>query len=228
VEHLAWRFGCFTLFADPKLLLSEGMPVRVGGRALDILVALVELAGQFVTREELLSRTWGGRVVEEINLRVHMAALRRILGDHDRVIPHFICNVPAKGYCFVAPVVRSSDAPIVETSRSAPLPLPAATELIGRESTIAELVEELQASRIVTIVGPGGIGKSAVVRSPPGLLASRYTHGICLVDLGGIASAETAARQVAEALKCSADVSPKYELLAKYLRHRQHCWFWMG
>jgi DNA-binding response OmpR family regulator len=74
-------FGPFRLFAPEKLLEKAGEPLQLGGRALDILITLFERAGQVVIRKELISRVWPDVIVEEANLRVHVAGLRKALGD---------------------------------------------------------------------------------------------------------------------------------------------------
>jgi DNA-binding winged helix-turn-helix (wHTH) protein len=96
-------FGPFRLFPWQRLLMESGKPVKVGSRALEILTMLVEHAGEIVGKAQLMKRVWPHIVVEEAALRVHMAALRKILGDgHDG--RRFIATVPLRGYSFVAPV----------------------------------------------------------------------------------------------------------------------------
>src|SRR5262245_15513130 len=74
-------FGPFRLLPARQLLLDGDKPVRLGSRACDILVALVERAGQLLSNRELIERVWPKTFVEEGNLRVHVAALRRALAD---------------------------------------------------------------------------------------------------------------------------------------------------
>lgn len=222
MEAVAWRFGDFTLLSEQRLLMAEGLPVRIGARAFDILVALVEHAGQFVSRDELIARIWGGRVVEEINLRVQVAALRRMLGEEGRSDPQFIVNVPARGYCFIAPVSRSREAlssklPIGAVAH-APVPL---TDLVGRDSTVAEIGGELHTFRVVTIVGPGGIGKSAVALKVAEAAAVRHPQGICHVDLGGLADASIALARIAQALGHSSGNTETTEGVAGLLHERK-------
>jgi len=222
VDSLIWRFGRFTLIGNRRLLLSDDLPVRLGGRALDILIALVESAGEFISRDDLIARTWGARIVEEINLRVHIAALRRILGDDDQGEPRYILNSPAKGYCFVAPVMRSGQRPLVApVVRISPAPRQAPATVIGRDSFVADLADELQGSRLATIVGPGGIGKSAVATNVVTALAPRFPHGVCYVDLGGIADSETALVHLADALRYAPRECAAVEGLANSLCDRQ-------
>lgn len=98
-------FGPFELFPRARVLHKRGVPVMLGSRALDILIALVEQAGEVVNHRELISRAWRGLVVDSGNLRVQMTYLRRSLGDGEQG-QRYIANVPAQGYSFVAPVSR--------------------------------------------------------------------------------------------------------------------------
>src|SRR5205823_2055518 len=99
-------FGPFRLLPAQQLLLEGERPVRLGSRARDILSALVERPGQLVSKQELMARVWPDTFVEEGNLKVHVAALRRALGD-GRAGHRYITNIPGRGYCFVAPVSRA-------------------------------------------------------------------------------------------------------------------------
>src|SRR5262249_28331241 len=115
----AIAFGSFRLFAARQLLLEGDQPLRVGSRALEILKILVEHPGTLVTKDDLIARVWPDTVVEEGSLRVHMAALRRALGE-DQSGNRYIATVAGRGYRFVAPV---SHAPRPQPSarQSAPL-----------------------------------------------------------------------------------------------------------
>ena len=101
-------FGPFRLLVAQRLLLEGDRPVRLGSRALDILIALVERPGQLVTKHELIALVWPDTVVEEGNLKVHVAGLRRVLGD-GRAGTRYLINVPGRGYHFVAPVVLADE-----------------------------------------------------------------------------------------------------------------------
>src|SRR6201987_3912319 len=111
--HGVVSFGPFRLFAAERQLKKGDEALQLGGRALDTLIALVERAGEVVTRRELISRVWPDVTVEEANLRVHIAGLRKALGD-GREGARYIATVPGRGYSFVAPV----KFPARESSRS--------------------------------------------------------------------------------------------------------------
>src|ERR1700758_3909626 len=103
-------FGPFRLFMAERLLEKADEPLELGSRALDILITLVERAGEVVTHKELISRVWPDVIVEEANLRVHIAGLRKALGD-GRDGARYIVTVPGRGYSFIAPVTLSKPQP---------------------------------------------------------------------------------------------------------------------
>jgi DNA-binding winged helix-turn-helix (wHTH) protein len=137
-----FSFGPFRLFPARLLLLEADKPVRLGSRALDILIVLVERRGEVISKEDLIARVWPNTFVEEANLRVHMAALRRVLGD-DQVGNRFIATVPGRGYRFVSPVsiVQDSAPPLpaattVERGHNVPRPL---APMVGRVDVVESL-----------------------------------------------------------------------------------------
>ncbi len=183
-------FGPFRLFPTARLLEKNGRPLALGNRALDLLTVLVEHAGEVVNQRELLSRVWRGLVVCPSNLRVHMNALRKALDDSAREA-RYIANVTAQGYCFVAPVRRGDESGRVV---AAPVPacdskveLPAMLErLVGRDDTAAAIAADLLARRFVTVVGPGGIGKTTVALAAAHSLSAQFAGAVCFVDLGKV------------------------------------------
>src|SRR5271168_5165454 len=102
-------FGPFSLLTAERLLKKADESIPLGGRALDILIALVERAGEVATHRELISTVWPGVTVEDANVRAQIAALRKALGD-GRDGARYVSNVTGRGYCFVAPVTRSTAA----------------------------------------------------------------------------------------------------------------------
>ena len=103
----AMLFGEFCLVPSSRTLTRRGQPIQLGSRAHDILVALVERAGEVVGKADLFSMVWPNTLVEESSLRVHIAKLRRTLGDGQSGA-RLIVNVPGRGYVFVAAVERIS------------------------------------------------------------------------------------------------------------------------
>jgi predicted ATPase/DNA-binding winged helix-turn-helix (wHTH) protein len=179
-------FGPFRLFPAQQLLLEDESPVRVGARALEILNVLVERAGELVTKKELMARVWPNIVVDESNLKVQVAALRRVLGD-GQPGRRYLASVPGQGYRFVAPVELSEPQklPALPSVGVAPAHnLPASqTRALGRAATISALLDQLPRRRFITIAGAGGIGKTTVALAVAETLVSAYEHGVRFVDL---------------------------------------------
>lgn len=107
-KDVGFLFGPFTLLPSRRRLLSGNKNLPVGSRALDLLTLLVARTGEVLSKEKLISYTWPNTHVEEINLRVNMSALRKILGN-GAGRDDYIVNVPGRGYCFVAPVTVTGD-----------------------------------------------------------------------------------------------------------------------
>ncbi|ARN21500.1 ATP-binding protein [Piscinibacter gummiphilus] len=177
----SFLFGPFVLVPEQQSLVRDGEPVRLGTRALALLSVLVEQAGELVGKQALIARVWPGAEVDESNLKVNMAALRRALGDADR----YIATVTGRGYRFVAPV-RAGTSPRRPT-RDAPraahnLPI-GSTRVFGRADAIASIADALETARLVSVVGPGGIGKTTVALAAAERIVGRFTDGVWLIDL---------------------------------------------
>jgi predicted ATPase/DNA-binding winged helix-turn-helix (wHTH) protein len=177
-------FGRFVAIPAQRILLEDGRPVRLGSRAFDILLVLLGRPGEVISKEDLMAAAWPSTFVEEANLRVHIGALRKALGD-DRSLERFIENVPGRGYCFVSNVTESA-----ATDRNvAPNPqisFPASSQLVGRELMLQTLATQLSVRRLITIVGPGGIGKTSVAVAAAHSIASSYPDGLAFVDLAPV------------------------------------------
>jgi predicted ATPase/DNA-binding winged helix-turn-helix (wHTH) protein len=199
----AVTFGPFRLFPAQQLLLENGRPLRLGSRAFGILVALVERAGELVTKEELVAKVWPNIAVQENNLRVNMAALRRMLGD-GQAGNRFIATAPGRGYRFVAQLSRveqqrQAATPAVAKERAHNLPV-LLTRLHGRAEVVESLVNQLPKSRFVTLVGPGGIGKTTVALATAEALMANYKDHVCFVNFAPISDAGLVPSVVAFAL----------------------------
>jgi DNA-binding winged helix-turn-helix (wHTH) protein len=157
------RFGPFELSIGERVLRRDGRVLPLGDRALDILTYLADRAGEVIAKQELMDQVWPDVTVEEGSLRVHVAAIRKALGD-GQFGNRYIANVKGRGYSFVAPVVRlengkdgGSNSPDFRARPPAP-PL----MLIDREATVSEVRDWIRQGRFVTLLGPGGINKTTV------------------------------------------------------------------
>jgi len=198
----AVSFGPFRVFPAQRLLLEGNKPVRLGSRALDMLIALVEHPGEVVGRDELIARVWPNTHVEEGNLKFQISALRRALGD-GRAGHRYIAAVPGRGDSFVAAVRLAEDAPsvvqIAATARKHNLPV-LLTRLVGRDQTDGRLAGQLRRQRLLTIVGPGGIGKTSVALAVAEASVNTYEHGVWFVDLAPLGDARLVPSAVAQVL----------------------------
>jgi predicted ATPase/DNA-binding winged helix-turn-helix (wHTH) protein len=185
-----FSFGSFRLVPAQQLLLDGQEPVPIGARALDILTALVERAGDVVSKNDLIHRAWPNVVVEEGNLRTQMAIVRRALRDGEAGA-RYIVTVAGRGYRFVASVSRSAE-PVPPALAGAQSPRPETrvpnrlTRVIGRDDNIADVASRLSQRRFTTIVGPGGIGKTTVALAVAEQQTAYYEHGICFIDLAAL------------------------------------------
>ncbi len=192
-------FGPFRLEPARQLLLEAERPVAIGGRALDILIALVDRAGELVSKEDLVARAWPNISVDESNLRAQIAALRKALKD-GREGARYVATIPGRGYRFVAPVSRAAvDESRQSRDRAPSLPV-RLTRPVGRDDVVSAVRNRLQRLRAVTIVGPGGIGKTTVALAVADELSASYEHGVCFVDFAPLGDAQLVPSALASAL----------------------------
>ena len=179
VPTRSFAFGPFVLVPERQALARHGVPVHLGRRALGLLTALVEQPGELIGKQALMARVWPGMEVDESNLKVTMAALRRALGETDP----YIATVTGRGYRFVAPV-RAEALPASPATPRVPHNLPIGTHRVfGRADTIESISHALETARLVSIVGPGGIGKTTVALAVAERLLGRFADGVWLIDL---------------------------------------------
>jgi predicted ATPase/DNA-binding winged helix-turn-helix (wHTH) protein len=217
------EFGPFRLFVTERLIEREGEPLPLGGRAMDILTALVEHAGDVVSQRELRELVWPNVVVEDSSLRFHVAALRRALGDGQEGA-RYVINVPGRGYCFVSPLTRSSPGeatavPISPVGTTHAIP-PRLKRMVGRDTVVEAIAEQLGSKRFVTIVGPGGIGKTTVAVSVGHALATEY-GAPCFVDMGSITDPRLVPNLLATALGLVVQSDNLIPSLIVFLRNKR-------
>jgi predicted ATPase/DNA-binding winged helix-turn-helix (wHTH) protein len=225
-------FGPYRLDLVQHVLREGDKPLRLGSRALEILITLVEHAGEIVSKNELLSRVWPKSVVQEATLRVHIAALRKALGDDECGI-RYVENFSGRGYRFVghierAPVPLSSvvtPTEVVSSETRAPGPLignlqAPLTAMVDRTQAINTLEARIPLRRFVTIVGPGGVGKTTVALAVAEKLFSAYEHGVFFVDLEVVADSSRVAHALAAALDLEPVAHDPIPAILACLRHK--------
>ncbi|VVO86605.1 hypothetical protein PS838_02086 [Pseudomonas fluorescens] len=219
----AIHFGPYRIYPGQRLVMEADQPLRLGRRALDILLILLEHAGNVVSKQALIARVWPKSIVEDINLRVHMAALRKALGD-GQAGQRYIVTVAQRGYSFVAPYSLEQVAPPLGNDAPPPsghnLPV-RRTRPIGRQSLVDSLVVQLARQRFITLVGPGGIGKTTVALRVAEQLIGRYRDGIRLLDLAPINDPSVITHHLATLLDLSLHDAEPTSGLAACLRERQ-------
>jgi non-specific serine/threonine protein kinase len=211
-----YGFGHFELQPGERRLLASGTAVAITPRAFDLLLVLLERNGHLVTKEDLLAQAWPGVIVEENALHAQISALRKLLG------PDAITTVPGAGYRFELGVTPLS--PPVE-SHAEVVPrhnLPKAlTSFIGREQQIAELKGLLRQTRLLTLSGAGGCGKTRLALELAGQVAESYAHGVSLVELAALGNGELVPQTVADVLGLKESASEaRTQTIASYLRSK--------
>jgi predicted ATPase/DNA-binding winged helix-turn-helix (wHTH) protein len=186
----ALNFGPFQLFRAQRILAQDGRRLRVGSRAIDILIALAERAGEVVTKRELMAFAWPHSFVEEGNLRVHIGSLRKTLGETQGG-RRYIVNVTGRGYLFSVAVTRSfAPPPLIEEDLAEADTPEAQSKIFGRDATVGAITQHLARRRLVTIVGPAGVGKSTVAYAVADKAAPFFAAGAHVVDLSAIPQAD--------------------------------------
>ncbi|HEY9348392.1 MAG TPA: winged helix-turn-helix domain-containing protein [Inquilinus sp.] len=196
--------------------------MHLGNRSLEILTALVERPGELVTKRDLMTRVWPNVFVEEANLRVHITALRKALGE-GRPGHRYIANVSGRGYRFVAVVEPGEPVPVAQNTavqRRHNLP-PSLMRTIGRADTVGALLRHLRQRRLVSIVGPGGIGKTTVALTAADALMSAYDHGVWFVDLAPLRDPRLVPSTLASALGLTIRSEDIAGALMEYLRNKR-------
>jgi predicted ATPase/DNA-binding winged helix-turn-helix (wHTH) protein len=166
----------------------DGQPVPVGARAFDLLLALAQRRDRLVGRDELLDLVWPGVVVEEHNITAQISALRKLLG------PQVIATVPGRGYRFVAAADEASAAAPASGEEERRHNLPdARTRFIGRDAVLADIERLLAQSRLLTLTGIGGSGKTRVALECGRRLLADGAFDVWFVDLAPLTAPERVA-----------------------------------
>src|ERR1700682_695599 len=200
------QFGPFELSSRERVLRRGGVVLPLGSRALDLLIYLAGRPGEVIAKQELIDRVWSDVRVEEGSLRVHVAAIRKALGD-GQFGNRYIANIKGRGYSFVGTVVslaggtESRNAKFPHQGRLPVRPL----MMIGRETVVSEVSDKLRDERFVTLLGPGGVGKTTIALAVGRAAAEEFGGNVHFVDLESL----TDPRHVAGAVATSPGVALK-------------------
>jgi DNA-binding winged helix-turn-helix (wHTH) protein len=182
---LGLTFGCFRVLPERRELLADGRPVKLGGRAFDVLMALIEARGAVIGKEALMARVWPGRIIEENSLVAQIAALRAAFGAERALIR----TVSGRGYQFTGNIRAAPASPgeadgAVAAQPASVLPPTNVPEpvsvLIGREEELSEILNLVTTHWLVTVTGAGGIGKTTLALATVILLAHIFAPQIVL------------------------------------------------
>jgi predicted ATPase/DNA-binding winged helix-turn-helix (wHTH) protein len=216
-----FAFGPFVFTPERQTLLHYDSPVRIGNRALDLLQALVERPGDVIDKRDLIARVWPKLTVDEGNLKVNMAALRRALGEGPGAA-RYIATVTGRGYRFVAPLkvggLQEPSFGTVKANHNLPI---ATTTVFGRAEAIERIRSDLGDSRLVSVVGTGGIGKTTVALAAAELLLPGFKDGVWIVDLSLLKDGTLLPNAIATVLGVGANTADMLTAICDFLHDRQ-------
>ena len=189
------RFGDIDVDVDRREIRRAGSVVHLEPQAFDLLIVLIDHRDRVLTKNELLDGVWGHRFVSDANLTTRVKEIRRAVGDDGRQ-QHTIRNVRGRGYRFAA------DVEVVDARPPAPTPV----GLIGRDPEIGAVLDALARSPVVTITGPGGVGKSTLARAVAHRMAAGFGLGTRLVQLSTLDRDEHVLSAISRSLDVLLDV----------------------
>jgi predicted ATPase/DNA-binding winged helix-turn-helix (wHTH) protein len=169
------RFADCVLDPARYSLVRDDVEQPLEPQVFAVLSYLVRNHGRVVTKDELLDAVWGTRFVSEASLTSRIRAVRAAIGDTGEQ-QALIRTVRGRGYEFVGEVTDTSAA----TASALPAPV---LRLIGRDALAAELGEELASARLVTLVGPGGVGKTSLAYEVARAVEPLFADGAHPVEL---------------------------------------------
>lgn len=217
LAHADVKFGAFELQPATRRLLVDGRPARLGARAFDLLLVLVQRRERVVSKDELLDLVWPGLVVEENNLQVHISALRKVCG------PPAISTIPGRGYRFTA-LLDSEAANAAEAGAPIPannVPQPR-SRFIGREAELAACTRLLESVRLLTLTGIGGGGKTRLALQLAQRRLACDVDGVWWVDLAAVREPERVASALVATLGLrEGDGTPPLQRLVAHLAGRR-------
>lgn len=212
LARFVWADGAWEVDGDRRELRAHGKPVPIGSRAFEIIERLAEAAGQFVGKDELVAHVWRGVTVDENTLRVHIHAIRKALGP-DRSL---LKTDAGRGYRLLGPWTVKQDedvhsalpsrASVAQPGQRTHSNLPAAvSDVVGRSTAVRAIKDLTTAFRVVTLTGPGGIGKTTVALEFARDLLDEFNGSVFFVELSSLSDPELIASTVARTIGLSAN-----------------------
>ena len=204
-DDMMLDFGPCRLIIRSRQLIIDGQSREIGSRAFDLLKVLALARGDLVSREQIVERVWSGAAVEGTNLRVQVAIVRRALGEYRQLVK----TVPGRGYLLTADVQFVLPVPTQERGRE---PAAAATHspvtnlprppnaLIGRSRELQDVSAAIARSRLVTLIGSGGIGKTRIAIEFGRQQSATFPDGVWLIDLAAAKDPASVALATAQTL----------------------------
>jgi predicted ATPase/DNA-binding winged helix-turn-helix (wHTH) protein len=216
------RFGPFELNVAERSLRKANQVIPLGGRAYDVLLALLENAGEVVGKAELIARAWPDVTVEEGSLRVHLSALRKALGD-GQFGNKYIASIQGQGYSFIAPVARvPADHDRGDASAGTSNLPPALGRMVGRNDVVLEIQGLLKTGqRLITLLGAGGLGKTTVALSVGHRALTDFYWAVFFIDLSTVNDQEHLIGAIASAVGLGTQLVNPKEALVNFLRPRR-------
>ncbi|MEX3846543.1 winged helix-turn-helix domain-containing protein [Paraburkholderia sp. BR10882] len=187
------KIGALLVNFEQREILRNGLPLRISARAFDILEVLFRANGSIVTKDDIIDSVWPDQIVEENRLQVHIAALRKAL-EADREL---IKTVTGRGYILIPQAPLAPQGALASTLPGRP------TALVGRDADVENVVAKLAESAVVTLVGAGGIGKTALAIRVAEVAQAQFAHSVCFVELASANARESMLATMALALQVS-------------------------
>ena len=218
------RFAGCELDLARVVLRRDGEEVRLEPKAFDLLAYLVERRGAVVRKEELLDAVWGDRFVSESALTSRIKAVRQAVND-DGARQAIIRTVHGKGYEFIAPVETAAGSiPSASDGLSTIPGLGTAIQpLIGREPLMALLVDALATHRLLTLVGPGGVGKTSVGLELARATAANYADGVHVIGLVSVVDEQATSAAFATSVDVNVRRSSSIDDAITEMLRPRHC-----
>jgi predicted ATPase/DNA-binding winged helix-turn-helix (wHTH) protein len=202
-----FAFGRFRIFPRHRRMLAGDEPVDLGGRAFDVLLALIEAPGAVVGKDALMNRVWPDRIVEENNLQAQISALRHVIGPNRDLIR----TIAGRGYQFTGEIRTISARPNAHATAGPPQPTPTPprpptnlpqpmTDMICRDIELQEVVSLVGSHRLVTLTGAGGIGKTRIAYEVARELLPQFPDGVWVAELSSLGDADLVPVAIAAAI----------------------------